>query len=78
MFGLVILPVNTIHSVARAKKPTVTSVAFVYQRITPSAALDHGVEVPGGSLGRVVLLSSLRSLERVLLTSFRYSTFFTS
>ena len=71
MFGLVVLPVNTIHRVARAKKPTVASVAFVYQRITPSSALDHGVEVPRGSLGRVVLLSSLRSLERELPTTFR-------
>lgn len=50
-------PVYTVHSLARAKKATVAAVSFVNQRVTPSTALDHGVEVPRGSLARVVLLS---------------------
>ena len=58
------LPVNTIHCVAGAKKATVTAVAFVYQRVAASPALDHGVEVPRGSLGRVVLLSLQLRLEK--------------
>jgi len=50
-------PVYTVHSLARAKKATVAAVSFVNQRVAPSPALDHGVEVPRGSLARVVLLS---------------------
>ena len=51
------LPVYTIHSVARAKKATVAAISLVDQRVTASSALDHRVEVPRGSLARVVLLS---------------------
>lgn len=50
-------PVYTIHSVARAKKATVAAISLVDQRVTASSALDHRVEVPRGSLARVVLLS---------------------
>jgi len=50
-------PVNPIHSLAGAKKATVAAVAFVDQRVAACTALDHGVEVPRGSLARVVLLS---------------------
>jgi len=50
-------PVYTVHSLARAKKATVAAVSFVNQRVTAGPALDHGVEVPRGSLARVVLLS---------------------
>ena len=67
MFGLVILPVNTIHSVAGPKKATVAAVAFVDQRVAACTALDHGVEVPRGSLARVVLLSFKFGLKTVVL-----------
>jgi len=50
-------PVNAIHSLTRAKKATVAAVPFVHQGVAPSPTLDHGVEVPRGSLARVVLLS---------------------
>ena len=54
---IILLPVNPIHSLAGAKKATVAAVAFVHQGVAPSPTLDHGVEVPRGSLARVVLLS---------------------
>jgi len=50
-------PVYTVHSLARAKKATVAAVSLVDQGITACPTLDHGVEVPRGSLARVVLLS---------------------
>jgi len=50
-------PVYTVHSLSSAKKATVAAVSLVDQRVTPGPTLDHGVEVPRGSLARVVLLS---------------------
>ena len=48
------VPVDTIHSVTRPKEPAVAAIALVHQRVAASAALDHGVEVPGGTLAGVV------------------------
>lgn len=47
-------PVNTIHSVTGPEEPAVAAIAFVYQRVASSPALYHRVEIPGGSLARVV------------------------
>ena len=43
-----------VHGVARAQEAAVAAVSLVDQGVTPGAALDHRVEVPGGSLGRVM------------------------
>ena len=49
-----VLRVYRVHSVARSQEAAVAAVSLVDQGVTPGAALDHRVEVPGGSLGRVV------------------------
>ena len=42
-----------VHSIAGAQEAAVAAISLVHQGVTPGAALDHRVEVPGGSLGRV-------------------------
>ena len=42
-----------VHSVAGAQEAAVAAVALVDEGVAARAALDHRVEVPGGSLGRV-------------------------
>ena len=64
---IILLPVNPIHSLAGAKKATVAAISLVDQRVTASSALDHRVEVPRGSLARVVLLSFKFGLKTVVL-----------
>ena len=48
-----VLRVYGVHSVAGAQEAAVAAVSLVHQGVTPGAALDHRVEVPGGSLSRV-------------------------
>ena len=46
--------VYRVHRVAGAQEAAVAAVALVHEGVAARAALDHGVEVPGGSLGRVM------------------------
>ena len=46
--------VYRVHSIAGAQEAAVAAISLVDQGVTPGAALDHRVEVPGGSLGRVM------------------------
>ena len=46
--------VDRVHGVAGAEEAAVAAVALVDQGVAARPTLDHRVEVPGGSLGRVV------------------------
>ena len=46
--------VDRVHGVAGAKEAAVAAVALVDQGVAARPTLDHRIEVPGGSLGRVV------------------------
>jgi len=46
--------VDRVHGVAGAEEAAVAAVALVDQGVAARPTLDHRVEVPGGSLGRIV------------------------
>ena len=48
-----LLRVDGVHGVARAEEATIAAVALVDEGVAASAALDHSIKVPGGSLGGV-------------------------